>query len=145
LPTHRRHRFKLFGSVELSDQFIIGGNFLLESPRKLSCIGFHPTDVFAQVYGAASRYCAGQPSPRGTAQESDWYSKIDVSLRYNLEIATGQKVTLRADIFNLLNSKAIQQRNEIGEIDLNVPNPNYGLPTSYQTPRSVRLGVDIAF
>lgn len=152
LPTHRRHRFKLFGAVELSDQFTIGTNLQVDSPRKLSCFGFHPTDVFARVYGAASRYCNGQPSPRGTAQESDWIANIDVSVRYNLTIPTGQRLTLRADVFNLLNSAGIQQRNEIGELDYDdtltnpfILNPNYGLPTSYQTPRSVRLGLDIAF
>lgn len=152
LPTHRRHRFRLFGGVELSDQFTIGTNIQVDSPRPLSCFGYHPTDVFARVYGAASRYCNGQPSPRGTAQKSDWIANFDVSLRYNMMIASGQKVTLRADVFNILNSAGIQQRNEIGEIDYDdtlanpyILNPNYGLPTSYQPPRSVRLGVDIAF
>ena len=69
---------------------------------------------------------------------------------------TGQAVTLRADVFNLFNSQSITERNEIGELDSPIvgagglvtgydPNPNYGLATRYQTPRYVRLGVDVTF
>ena len=59
---------------------------------------------------------------------------------------TGQLVTLRADVFNVLNSHAIQDRYEIGDIDVSMdPHPNFGLPRVYQSPRSVRLGMDIAF
>ena len=70
------------------------------------------------------------------------------------ETLVGQIVTLRADVFNLLNSQAVQKRNEIGDLDFSgtdpsdfttIPNPTYGLPTLYQAPRSVRLGMDIEF
>jgi len=65
-------------------------------------------------------------------------------------------VTLRADVFNLLNSQGITGRNEIGDLDATIspttglptayiPNPNYGQVTSYQAPRYVRVGFDIAF
>ena len=47
---------------------------------------------------------------------------------------------------NLLNSHAVQDRYEIGDIDVSMdPHPNFGLPRLYQSPRSVRLGMDIAF
>jgi hypothetical protein len=40
----------------------------------------------------------------------------------------------------------VQDRNEIGDLDEDfTPNPNYGLATFYQTPRYVRLGLDIGF
>lgn len=149
LPNHRRHRIKMFGSYALSDQFTIGANYRLESPRPLSCIGFHPTDVFAQGYGAASHYCNGVLSPRGTAQKSSWVSTLDLSGRFKLEVASGQTITLRADVFNLFNSQAVQQRDEFGDLDFDgttyFANPNYSQPTFYQSPRSVRLGLDITF
>ncbi|QIG81420.1 TonB-dependent receptor [Stakelama tenebrarum] len=155
LPNHRMHRFKLWGAVALSDAFTIGTNMSLSSPRKLSCIGYHPTDAFANGYGAASHYCGGQPSPRGTAQESDWIEEVNLSFRYNVEVPTGQVVTLRADVFNLFNSQGIQQRGEFGDLDVTtgpnglpatyIPNPNYGNPSAYQSPRYVRLGLDVSF
>lgn len=145
LPNDRRHRFKLWGAVNLSDNVTIGANYRLESPRSLSCLGWHPTDVFAQVYGAASHYCDGVPSARGTAQKTDWVSTLDVSTRIRFEMPTGQQVTFRADVFNLFNSQAVQKRDEIGELDLGVPSADYGSPTLYQAPRTVRLGLDITF
>lgn len=149
LPNHREHRFKVWGSYALSDWFTVGANFRLESPRKLSCIGFHPTDAFAQVYGAASHYCGGTLSPRGSAQESEWVKNVDLSFRVKHEFGSGQTVTLRADVFNLFNSQAVQDRYEFGDLDYDGTNffadPDYGQPTVYQTPRSVRLGLDITF
>ncbi|MBK61358.1 MAG: hypothetical protein CL575_00110 [Altererythrobacter sp.] len=59
-------------------------------------------------------------------------------------------------MFNLFNSQAVTERNEIGELDSPITdandvvtgyftNPNYGIATRTQSPRSVRLGVDITF
>jgi len=151
LPNHRRHRVKAWGSYAITDAFILGSNVSIESPRPLSCFGYHPgSDVtngrFENAYGAASHYCGGELSPRGTAQKSEWVYQIDLSARYNVEIPTGQLVTLRADVFNILNSHAVQDRYEIGDLNPTfAPNPNFGQPRLYQSPRSVRLGMDIAF
>lgn len=159
LPNDRRHRFKLWGSVNLSDNVTIGANYRLESPRSQSCFGYHPTDAFARVYGAASHYCQGVLSPRGTALKTDWIHNLDVSGRFKFEMPTGQTITFRADVFNLLNLGGVQRRYELGDLDyvdadpaatpptaaIFYPDPNYGLANGYQAPRSVRLGVDITF
>lgn len=151
LPNHRRHRIKAWGAYSFFDSFILGSNITVESPRPLSCFGYHPgSDItngsFENVYGAASHYCGGVLSPRGTAQKSQWVYQVDLSARYNMEIPTGQLITLRADVFNIFNTRRIQDRNEIGDLDeAFTPNPNFGMPRVYQSPRSVRLGVDISF
>ena len=64
-------------------------------------------------------------------------------------------VTLRVDIFNVLNSHAVQDRWEFGDSDhqdatattpeIFTPDVNYGLPRLYQAPRSIRFGADITF
>ncbi|NIJ23889.1 TonB-dependent receptor domain-containing protein [Sphingomonas japonica] len=178
LPNHRRHRFKVYGAVALSEQFTVGANIRVDSPRPLSCFGFNPNpnyndpdgdpySDFGNLYGAASRFCGTGPVnadgaqtesvqvPRGTALESSWIETIDLSARYNIPFGD-RIVTLRGDVFNLLNSQGVQQRNETGDLDLYTPdgadfpagvfpNPNYGQATLYQTPRYVRLGVDISF
>jgi len=153
LPNHRRHRLKAWGSYAVTDAFILGSNVSVESPRPLSCFGYHPgSDVtdgtFENIYDQASHYCGGVLSPRGTAQKSEWVYQIDLSARYNIEIPTGQLVTLRADVFNVLNSHAVQDRWEIGDLsgppDF-APDPNFGQARLYQSPRSVRVGLDIAF
>ena len=93
----------------------------------------------------------------------DAYRQKNVNLKVAYDIALGgeRNLTLRADIFNLFNSQSVQARNEIGEIDNgtgltqnpdgsidNNPylyNPSYGLATSYQAPRYIRLGLDLEF
>jgi len=161
LPNDRRHRFKLWGSYRFDEKFTVGFNATLDSPRPLSCFGYNPgsdpfgsgpyTD-FGNAYGAASHYCNGVLSPRGTAQESDWVSQLDLKFAYDVKIDADRKVTFRADVFNLFNSQAVISRNEVGEIDDGsgaadsyILSPNYGNPTGYQTRRYVRLGVDVAF
>jgi hypothetical protein len=164
LPNDRRHRFKVYGAYTLWDALTIGANYTLESPRSLSCFGFNPIDTFANAYGAASHYCGGELSPRGTAQRSDWISTLDMKFAYKLHFSFGE-ATLRADVFNVFNSQAVNNRYEFGDTDVVYPDtcggkgeprctapdiigyvkdPNYGLATGYQAPRSVRLGLDIA-
>ena len=161
LPNHRRHRIKIWGSYALTDELRLGTNMQFASPRPLRCLGYHPLDQFgagayvnlANGYGAASHYCGGVISPRGTAQESDWLIQVDLSARYNIEVPSGQTVTFRVDAFNVFNRQGVSQRNEIGDLRnpasngdmVPVPSPNFGLAQVYQAPRSVRLGLDIEF
>jgi len=159
LPNDRRHRFKLWGSYAITDAFLVGATGQIQSPRHLSCFGYNPDpDALENGYGAASHYCGLQPSPRGTAMKSNWFTQLDLSARYNVAIPTGRTVTLRADVFNVFNSQAVMQRYEFGDssydpIDPDDPNsayvlapdPSYGIATAYQTPRYVRFGVDISF
>lgn len=159
LPNDRRHEFKLYGNVNLGDNLSLGLNAQVYSPRPESCFGFNPTDAFANVYGAASHYCNGQLSPRGTAQRSQWFQTINLAARYNVKFGD-RALTLRADVFNLLNSQSITKRYEFGDLDINtvnaagvdtglpvsyIPDPTYGQANGYQAPRFVRLGIDIGF
>ncbi len=145
LPSHRKHRIKFWGAVSPYEGLVFGTNVAIDSPRPLSCLGYHPTDPYANQYGAASRYCLGVLSPRGTAQSSDWIYDADFKVAYTFEIPSGQTLRLRADVFNIFNAQGVQERNEIGESAEMVANPEFGLATSYQSPRSVRLGLDIEF
>lgn len=146
LPNHRGHVFKLFGSYQLTDNLLIGGNVNISSPRPYGCIGVHPTDGFAQAYGAASYFCDGVSTPRGTVFESDWIKQVDMSVRYNVPINVGAgELVLRADVFNIFNFRGVNDLNEFGELNNGATNPNYRAPIAYQTPRYVRLGFDLTF
>jgi outer membrane receptor protein involved in Fe transport len=161
LPNHREHRLKLWGSYFLTDNFSMGTQIQIASPRPLSCFGLHPQAVFdgddppdgipdpylnyENVYGAASHYCDGELSPRGTASETDWLYNVDLSARYNIEMEGGQQLTLRADIFNVFNFQQATERNEFGETNSGAVNPSYDFVTAYQPPRAIRLGFDLTF
>lgn len=167
LPNDRALNFKLFGSLHIGNNLLIGGNLQVQSPLPGSCEGFHPTDPYAAGYGASSYYCAygalnaagnytaTRPSPRGTGYRSDWLVQFDPSIRFTLPEAWGfgKGFVLRADVFNVFNSQSVLQRyvqHETAELSggLNgeyVPDPLYGTPTVYQQPRSFRFGFDLAF
>ena len=42
LPGDRTHSFKVYGNMQLGEQFQLGGNFVLQSGRPLSCLGASP-------------------------------------------------------------------------------------------------------
>ncbi|RZJ00174.1 MAG: TonB-dependent receptor [Brevundimonas sp.] len=101
--------------------------------------GGNPIDTVAE-YNAY-----GVTAPRGESFESDWTYNLDMSFRYTMPTFgfMPEGITLRADVFNVLNAKAVTDLDEVGgTVGANL---SYGLPTGYQTPRSVRFGFDIKF
>mgnify|MGYP003873900845 CR=1 FL=1 len=146
LPNHRRHQFKVWGSYQLTDDLLIGGNAAITSPRLYGCRGVHPTDPAAAGYGASSWFCQGSPSRRGSEFESDWETRLDLSARYNVPMGDGRgDLVLRADIFNVFDSAAGIDYNENGDTAAGTPDPNYQAVERYQAPRSVRVGFDWTF
>ncbi len=154
LPNHREHTFKAFGNWQATPALNIGANLLIQSPRQFGCIGVHPTDLFASFYGAASNFCNGVSTPRGESFESDWLKVLDLTFAYDLAqviSVPGDRLVLRADIFNVFDFQSEQDFNEFGEIDIgNYPgpgaaDPDYGKVTAYQAPRTVRLSVSYRF
>lgn len=154
LPNHREHTFKAFGNWQATPALNIGANLLIQSPRKFGCIGVHPTDIFASFYGASSWFCNGVATPRGESFESDWLKVLDLTFAYDLSEVfeiPGDSLVLRADVFNVFDFQSATDYNEFGEIDIgNYPgpgaaDPDYGKPTAYQAPRSVRFSVAYRF
>ena len=72
-------------------------------------------------------------------------------LRHTIDIGEDQTLVVRADIFNLLNNDRVTEVNEIYDDESSADptnpdvNPNYGLPTAWQTPRYVRFSVNYSF
>ena len=148
LPNHRAHSFKAFGNWQVTPALNIGANLIIQSPRKFGCQGVHPTDFFASLYGPASWFCQGVATPRGSVFESDWTKNLDLTFAYNLsEVFTipGDSLVLRADVFNVFGFEAETDYNEFGDLDATTPDPNFGRPTAYQSPRGVRLSVAYRF
>ncbi|MBN2970773.1 TonB-dependent receptor [Roseomonas aeriglobus] len=151
-PNQRVHSFKLFGTYRLFDGLRVGANMLFESPRKFSCYGVHPTDVFAEQYGNASYFCkqsrfsptgASVLVPRGSAFQSDWRKQIDLSVQYDIADLPGSFFSI--DVFNAFNFKSKLDYNEFGENADGSINPRYSQPLSYQPPRYVRFTLGLRF
>ncbi len=174
LPNDRRHNFKFYGSYNLFDWLNIGGNLQITSPRSFGCLGRAPANADANLagrfYGAAAFYCnldAGgnvisnpvgftlvnptgpgnstlQLTPRGSQFQSDWVANlnIDAAIKIPTDVFQG---TLRVSVFNVLNRSARTDFVETGTATAGTPNATYGLPNTYQAPRSVRLQLAVGF
>ena len=164
LPNDRRHAFKLFGNYGINENFRLGMNLTVASGRPTSCIGFVPPTVF-DYYGptagstsggsgsyssASSYYCLNdkgvpQLTQRGSVGRTPWTGSLDFSMAYLMKMGA-DKLTLQADIFNIFNSQQTTETNEVRDYSRGTSitppgqlNMNYGQPTSFQGPRSVRL------
>jgi hypothetical protein len=154
LPNDRRHQVKLFGVFAVSEDIKVGINLNSTSGRPLSRIGFVPstTPGDASTYTTASTYyyldstgttVLGQ---RGDQGRTPWTHSIDVQAAYTKKI-NANTLTFQVGIFNLLNTQTATEFNEINDYSrstttVGLPGRvslNYGLPSSFQTPRSVRF------
>lgn len=149
LPNDRRHAFKAYGSLQLTDQFLIGVSSLLQSGRPLNMFGIdHPDGL--PIYG--DTFYVTSPTtgelqfiPRGTAGRTDWTVQIDFSAIYSLDWGDRAEIQFRAEVFNVLNAKSVQEQYEFAEISIGTPDPRLHVAQSYQTPRYFRLGASIRF
>jgi outer membrane receptor protein involved in Fe transport len=83
--------------------------------------------------------------PRGTAFTGDWLTQIDVSAIVHIPLPRKVDASIRLDVFNLFNSKAVTSYNNFGELSDGSANPDYRSPVNYQSPRSVRLTARLGF
>lgn len=149
LANHRRHTLKAYGSYQVNNWLTLGGNGLIQSPRKHSCIGIVPEarDKTAYGYQGYGFYCQGQVVDRGSAFEGDWVTQFNASAVVTLP-TPGDWVdtTLRLDVFNLFNSHAVTAYHEFGDIGgSGVKDTNFRKPVEYQTPRYARIQLRVAF
>ncbi|WP_137167702.1 TonB-dependent receptor [Salinimonas lutimaris] len=151
LPNDRRHQVKVFGYYALTDDIILGANLQYWSGRPINAFGYHPTDTFAQAYDSESFYAGGELAPRGSRGRTNDYWNLDVSASYTLDVFEDYELTLRADVFNVFDNDETTEVVEIYDDESSIDplnptvNPNYGLPSNWQTPRYVRLSARFAF
>ena len=150
LPNDRRHTFKVFGAYKPAEEWTLGGNFLLQSGRPKNCLGFYPDpddpelDPAALNYEAAFFYCNGELTPRGSRGTTPWITNFDVNVEYRPKFADG-RLALKLDVFNLFNKHTITSVNDTGEDAPGIVSSTYGIPLSFQAPRSARFSVRYDF
>ncbi|MDV6317012.1 TonB-dependent receptor [Idiomarina sp. HP20-50] len=155
LPNDRRHTFKAYGAYALTENFRVGANFTLTSGRPLNAFGIgHPNGVppYGDTFYVCTENCADtnvdneyNKITRGTYGRTGWTPQLDLNAAYTTEFA-GTEIELRADVYNILNSSAVQRRNEFAEEGTpGDANERFMAPTSYQAPRYVMLSAGIKF
>ncbi len=154
LPNDRRHSVKIFGAYQVNQALNIGVNASWSTGRPKNAFGYHPTDAFAREYQSESFYAGGELSPRGSRGTTPSVLSIDLTASYDVALSDDYDLTLRADIFNLLNSDSVTEVEEIFDdesaataLSAGTPprNPTFGQATNWQAPRSVRLSASFRF
>ena len=153
LPNDRRHQVKVYGGYQVTENFLVGANFVWQSGRPQNAFGYHPTDDFAQAYGSESFYQNGVLTPRGSVGNLSSYWNLDVNAKYLTEI-NGADVTFAVDIFNITNNDTVRQVYEIADsedsghfegVGTHPADEYFGYADNHQTPRYVRLSASVRF
>lgn len=153
LPNDRTHAIKAFGFYELSKEWNLGANILVQSGRPKTCQGTDLTseeganpnfpigaDWGGPGYGAAYMFCGGKPAPRGSLGRMPIDKKLDLSLTYKPASLTGLLVGV--DVFNVTNGQGILSRQETYDDGSGAITGSYGEVRQYASPRSVKLRVE---
>lgn len=145
LPNDRRHSLKLHGAWKFAENWQFGWNGSWTSGRPLNAFGVHPTDFLAAAYGPESFYNNGVPAPRGSQGRTPGISNLDLSLQYRKDFASGIAMRLVAHVFNVFNSASALELNEYTVDFFGQPDPSFGLPTSFQSPRFGRISLYVNY
>lgn len=100
-----------------------------------------------KFYGLIDYDNAGELAAGGRGSEGRTPNTItfDLSGQYTWKLSPSQRLTFRADIFNLFNASKPTSFDQNYEASVDVINANYKNITAYQTARQVRLGVKYQF
>lgn len=151
LPNDRRHQFKLNSAWQVNDNWIVSGNFRLESGRPLNAFGrSHPNFEGEGVPYGDTFYTYNPDTDtytmvgRGRYGRTPWIATLDMGVRYTTDVSIGQ-LSFYADVFNILDAQGVVRVNELAETEQGSPNSDFMLPNAYQPGRSVRLGAEFKF
>jgi hypothetical protein len=144
LPNDKRHKIKIFGAYQITSEFQVGTNILVQSGRAINSFGVHPTDAFAQAYGAESFFYQGVLAPRGSLGRTGWTHTIDLSLKYRPKWAK-ERLTLGVDVFNIMNEQEATEVSEIAELSDGSLRPEFMSPVAFQAPRYVRFSAEYSY
>jgi hypothetical protein len=152
LPNDRPHQLKLFGSYQFRD-FNVGAAFNVGSGRSMTNLAANPNynnagEIPVTLRGGGIQTVSDGFVKRGPVD-------LDVSLHgdYALHLGGTRRLSLIADLFNILNRQKPDNYDNCSEINFLVPNTNFGYPLSgcvsvtpsYQAPFGARFGIRFEF
>ncbi|HJV48097.1 MAG TPA: TonB-dependent receptor [Geothrix sp.] len=143
LSGDRTHQVKGNGYYEWDFGLTLGASFTWATGTPVNRLGF-ADQVQPFPYTRYELFL----TPRGTEGRTPDTTRLDVNLGYSFKLARQRQVRLMLDITNLLNSQtatAVDQRYNFSGLDVGQTNPYYKFPTTFQAPRSVRLGLRFSF
>ena len=143
LPNDRTHVFKMYGSYAFDFGLTTGGFFSWQSGTPLSEYG-------ATVFGVPAHLIQ-----RGTAGRSPSIWDANLRIAYDLSRLSGgpggTRTRLLFDVFHLFGQKEVVHIEQGRYLALDAqgnqtaPNPNFGKGLAYQSPMTIRFGIETSF
>jgi len=167
LPSDARHQIKLHGAYQLqlspAAALTFGAAYNARSGAPISAFGGYP------AYGGNAVYLI----PRGAVGRLPWVHQVDLHGTLDVRLSPSTTLSVGADCFNVLGSQQVVSVDQSyvappqtqavpipngtiadlpsklvvngSPIPASNLNPNFGRPTAWQTPRSVRLLARVSF
>ena len=146
LPNDRRHQLKMWGGWEFAPGWQASTAIHFSSGRPRNAFGFHPSDPYARLYGPLSFYRDGEFAPRGSQGRTEEFYRLDMGLKYTVNDFLGGALIARLDVFNILDLESVMEVDEwYDSWSTKQSSLTYGLPTQFQQPRNVRIGLRFEF
>jgi hypothetical protein len=153
LPLDRPQQFKAFGNYAFPMGLGIGVGLNVSSGAPLTPLAAHPNYTSGGEIPEAPRG-SGIQTIDGFRKRTPVLSTVDAQAAYALKFGGARKLTLLADVFNVLNTRTTLTYDQWTQLSGPVANPDFGAPISqlvggaapqFQAPRQVRLGARLTF
>ena len=144
LANDRKHQIKLYGSYQITPEWLVSANIIVQSGTPKSCLGRYGADESdPSGYGSYYHYCFGVPSRPGDKGRNPWEELIDANVEYR-PLWADRKLAFNVSVFNLLNQQRAQALNPVSG-STNSVNDGYNQVISYTQPRYARFGITYDF
>ncbi|TKB43531.1 TonB-dependent receptor [Thalassotalea mangrovi] len=161
LPNDVRHTFKFYGAYAITEDWLVSANFVASSGRPINIRGVgnpYTTDEHYYMNWVCVETCGGLADgqsesdrvyeylPRGE-ERLDWTYQLDLGTSYSVDFGEDASATFSLDVFNVFNTQETLRVDSFLTTPDSVgnPNPDYGLGTSFQSPRRVQLSAIVRF
>ncbi|WP_404537090.1 TonB-dependent receptor plug domain-containing protein [Dyella agri] len=152
LANDQKHQFRLYGSYQITPEWMVGATYVIGSGHPRSCLGFfgpNQTDPStlggAQGgYGSSYHWCNGQPTPGGTTGFTPWTHQLNLQVDYRPAFAQ-HKLDFSLQVHNVFNEQNALQYSATYNTGGGGINPGYLLPFSLEAPRYLMFGAAYDF
>jgi hypothetical protein len=143
LPNDRTHQLKLYAAYLFDAGLGLGGSVVASSGRPLTPMAANPVYSRAGEIPEAPRG-SGISTEDGFATRTPFQWSVDLHADYSIAMGN-QRLVVLLDVFNLLDRQGVLTYDQNTEKAFQVDNPDFGRRTSYQPPRSIRVGLRYEF
>ena len=145
LPNDRTHQLKIYGTYSWGD-LDLGVGLRAGTGQPLTALAANPTYTNSGEIPETLRG-EGFETEDGFQTHAPALTLFDLHVGYTIRLGDGKRLTLAADVFNVLNDRDPVTYRPNTEVVFGVPDPDIGraydparATTAFRVPRHVRLG-----